>query len=308
MTITRSFYPLSTPGVLAIRTILKVMDALDRFIREKPSGYLYHYTGAAGLIGITQSGTLWATDYRHLNDRKEYRIGAKLLQDELGSHRLEEKHRRAFDRLVAETQKTCFVLSFSEMGDQLSQWRAYCPGGNGYALGFKQSNALFASAQHHHFNLVRCEYDLREQKKLCHYLVQSFRDGMITKQSWWPSDKDVPSRVRAFFTRYQWNLALALVMSALKHRGFEEEQEWRLVSQYPDEALHGVAFRPGRFGVTPYFELPLKLKEDDPRQIDEIVIGPTPNRPASRAALDVLLSKCDIAVSSIKVSHTPLRH
>jgi hypothetical protein len=175
-------------------------------------------------------------------------------------------------------------------------------------LGFKQSNALFASAQQHHFNLVRCAYELREQKGLCGYLVESFMEGMVTKQSWWPSEKDVPSRVRAFFTRYQWNLALALVMSALKHRGFEEEREWRLVSQYPDEALYGVAFRPGRFGVTPYFELPLDLKKDDPRKIDEIVIGPTSNHTASRAALDILLSKCEIAVSQIKSSHTPLRN
>lgn len=284
------------------------MEALDRFMREKPSGSLYHYTGAAGLLGIVESRTLWATDYRHLNDRKEYRIGAKLLEDELCRHRLEEKHRRAFERLVAETQKTCYVLSFSEMGDQLSQWRAYCPGGNGYALGFKQSNALFASAKQHSFNLVRCAYDLQEQKKLCVYLVESFREGMITKQSWWPQEKGVPSRVRAFFTRYQWNLALALVMAALKHRGFEEEREWRLVSQYPEEALYGVAFRPGRFGITPYFALPLNLKEDEGLHIDEIVIGPTANRVASRAALDVLLAKREIAVGRIKISQTPLRH
>jgi hypothetical protein len=44
---------------------------------------------------------------------------------------------------VAETQKGCFVSSFSERGDQLSQWRAYCPGGKGYSLGFRQNNALF---------------------------------------------------------------------------------------------------------------------------------------------------------------------
>jgi hypothetical protein len=290
------------------QTILEIMEALDKFIREKPAACLYHYTGAAGLIGIVESGKLWATDYRHLNDRKEYRIGAKLLEDELDNYRLEDKHRRAFDRLVAQTQKTCYVFSFSEKGDQLSQWRAYCPGGNGYALGFQQSNALFASAKQHSFNLVRCVYDLREQKELCRYLVESFRDGMIRKQSWWPSQKDVPSRVRAFFTRYQWNLALALVMAALKHRGFEEEREWRLVSQYPEEALYGVGFRSGRFGVTPYFELPLTLKEDDSRQIDEIVIGPTSNRVASRAALDVFLGKRGIAVGGIKVSPTPLRH
>jgi hypothetical protein len=47
----------------------------------------------------------------------------------------------------------------------------------------------------------------------------------------------VAASVKAFFERYRWNLALALVMSALKHSGFEEEKEWRLVSQYPDEAL-----------------------------------------------------------------------
>lgn len=157
------------PEARARHTNLEIMKALDRFMREKPSGSLYHYTDAAGLLGIVESRSLWATDYRHLNDRKEYRIGAKLLKDELGKHRLAEKHRRAFERLVAETQKTCYVLSFSEMGDQLSQWRAHCPSGNGYALGFKRSNALFASAKQHSFNLVRCAYDLQEQKKLSVY-------------------------------------------------------------------------------------------------------------------------------------------
>jgi hypothetical protein len=79
-----------------------------------------------------------------------------LLEDELGRHRRAEKHRSAFVRPVAETQKICNVLSLSEMGDQLSQWRAYCPGGNGYALGFGQSNAIFASARQHSFDLVHC--------------------------------------------------------------------------------------------------------------------------------------------------------
>jgi hypothetical protein len=96
-------------------------------------------------------------------------------------------------------------------------------------------------------------------------------------------------------------------MSALKHKGFEEEKEWRLVSQYPEEALYGVSFRSGRFGITPYFELPM-AKGDGPRQIDEIIIGPTSNRTVSRAALDILLSKSEMVVGRIKISNTPLRH
>lgn len=282
------------------------MDALDRFIQTKPAGCLYHYTGSAGLIGILQSGNIWATDYRHLNDRKEYQIGAKLLQRELRSKGLKKEQQDHFERLVNETQRHCFVLSFSEKGDQLSQWRAYCPGGNGYALGFGQQNPLFTSAREHSFNLVRCEYDPSEHRKLCQYLVDTFIEGMVTTGNWWRG-KDLRSRLRAFSDRYQWNLALALVMSALKHSGFEEEREWRLVSQYPEESLYGVNFRPGRFGITPYFELPLHGRNSR-LTIDEIIIGPTPNKKASRSALELLLLKRDIAPSRVTVSATPLRH
>ena len=56
------------------------------------------------------------------------------------------------------------------------------------------------------------------------------------------------------------------------------------------------------------FALPLNLEEDEPFHIDEIVIGPTSNRTASRAPLDVLLAKREIGVSRIKISQTPLRH
>ena len=31
-----------------------------------------------------------------------------------------------------------YICSFSENGDLLSQWRGYCPDGEGYAIGFKQ--------------------------------------------------------------------------------------------------------------------------------------------------------------------------
>jgi hypothetical protein len=103
------------------------MDALDRYIGQRPSGYLYHYTGVSGLLGIVCKRKLWATDYQHLNDRKEYRIGERLLRDELAKRRLKQRERMHFESLVAKNQRGCFVLSFSESGDQLSQWRAYCP-------------------------------------------------------------------------------------------------------------------------------------------------------------------------------------
>jgi hypothetical protein len=282
------------------------MGTLDTFIGQKPTGSLYHYTSAAGLIGIVQKGNLWASDYRHLNDCQEYRLGVRLLQNEVLASGLDDEKRAVFDKLVAQAKRGCFVASFSESRDQLSQWRAYCPGGNGYSLGFGAQNPLFASAEQHRFNLVRCEYDRSRQRELCQYLVQTFIDGMVSNGTRLPRE-DTASRIRAFVKRYNWGLALALVVSAVKHPGFEEEKEWRLVSQYPDEALYGVSFRPGRFGVTPFFELPTGTK-DSPSLIDEITIGPTLNQRAARAALDLLFSKSGTPIGSIKLSNTPLRH
>lgn len=287
-------------------SILRLMGALDTFIREKPTGRLYHYTTAAGLIGIVQKGNLWASDYRHLNDRQEYRLGARLLQNEVLASGLDGKQRVAFNRLVEQTQRGCYVVSFSESRDQLSQWRAYCPGGNGYSLGFGAQNPLFASATQHSLNLIRCQYSSDRQRELSKYLVQTFIEGMVSNKTW-STGKDTPSRIRAFFERYQWGLAVALVVSAVKHPGFEEEKEWRLVSQYPDDALYGVSFRPGRFGVTPFFELPTGTK-DEPSIIDEIIIGPTSSKQATRAALNLLFSKNKTQVRSIKFSNIPLRN
>ena len=42
---------------------------------------LYHYTDGQGLRGILESGRLWFTDYRHLNDPSELTHGIKMAHD-----------------------------------------------------------------------------------------------------------------------------------------------------------------------------------------------------------------------------------
>jgi hypothetical protein len=161
-------------------------------------------------------------------------------------------------------------------------------------------NGLFVSAKQHAFNLIRCVYDTRKQRKLCQYLIGAFVDESLGTRKGL-QDGGAPEQIKGLLVRYQWSLALAMVTSSLMRAGFEEEMEWRLVSQYPDEVLYGVAFRPGRFGVTPYFELPLDT-EQGPRSIDEIVIGPTANKPAAREAPKMLLLKHHSEVPVIKLS------
>jgi hypothetical protein len=45
---------------------------------DEPSGTLYHYTDAYGLQGILRSKQVWATEFRHMNDRNELREGEEI--------------------------------------------------------------------------------------------------------------------------------------------------------------------------------------------------------------------------------------
>ena len=45
---------------------------------EEEAPALFHYTDAAGLLGILKSRSLWATDFRSLNDASEMHYGMDL--------------------------------------------------------------------------------------------------------------------------------------------------------------------------------------------------------------------------------------
>ncbi len=106
---------------------------------------LYHYTDAAGLIGIIKNKEFWFTSIFHLNDPSEHRYGIELAVKELGcisktsddgiiKHLCERVHNQF---LIRDMSKVFgfFVASFSREPDDLGQWRAYGDNGHGFALG-----------------------------------------------------------------------------------------------------------------------------------------------------------------------------
>ncbi len=103
---------------------------------------LYHYTSMDALMSIAQSGKVWATDTRYLNDRTECTYLFELLKSHI-AHRVAkptDQDRKDSERLVwlleIMPRFEVFVASFSELGDLLSQWRAYSTGGVGFSIGF----------------------------------------------------------------------------------------------------------------------------------------------------------------------------
>jgi hypothetical protein len=97
---------------------------------------LFHYTTARGLKGILESRKLWASDARCLNDSTEVDLGVQLGSEIAKETRLFSD--LAIGDIFEATFQSCaaFIISFSELRDDLSQWRGYGADGRGYCLGF----------------------------------------------------------------------------------------------------------------------------------------------------------------------------
>ena len=122
--------------------------AFAEHLQQPPPNFLYHYTTEQGLLGIVDSGTLWATNIGYLNDATEFSLSLELIRDrllnELRETEMEERHfasadpqraRRANERkdraqassaYTNSTHSPICVICFCKKGDLLSQWRGLC--------------------------------------------------------------------------------------------------------------------------------------------------------------------------------------
>src|SRR5207302_7163681 len=101
------------------------------------------------LVSIIESGEIWATQVSCLNDESELRYAVRLLRQALHDRRAaatptpDEEY--LYDRIEAElsvdttASSEWFVACFSQVDDDLSQWRAYGGGEGGYAIGLLSS-------------------------------------------------------------------------------------------------------------------------------------------------------------------------
>ncbi len=125
---------------------------LSTFSRALPAE-IWHYTNAAGLVGILQSGKLFATQVSYLNDSLEQRyfgdlvlIGIKQRMVTNTDPEIAILLKVAHDALLNRDFSAArhFVTCFSEVGDDLGQWRGYGGGECGYAIGFQPDGVLKA--------------------------------------------------------------------------------------------------------------------------------------------------------------------
>jgi hypothetical protein len=113
-------------------------------VSDAPTDPLYHYTDAAGLLGIVKNQEIWFSNIFHLNDSDELSYGLGMALDILHKISNDSNNRfltgfcQIFERFITHKYGNIFgfyVASFSRAKDDLGQWRAYAADGKGFALG-----------------------------------------------------------------------------------------------------------------------------------------------------------------------------
>ncbi len=232
-----------------------VLDKLQAEIREvclepscvgphtEPGGTLYHYTDGQGLIGIIESGTVWATSLHCLNDPRETEYGLDMCRSHLQTlQKKPKKLQRLVTSAVDSTVRGTSILApytiqvaacFSQEGDLLSQWRAYADNGRGLALGFdshalvdilcRQCEDANSGTTPNYIPRVSI-YSLARQRKLLNAVTKLvFQYREILNALGAEPMEDVDDTLGVYLA---WGLASASM--AFKAPGFAEEKEVRL--------------------------------------------------------------------------------
>lgn len=310
---------------------------------------IFHYTDAAGLIGILQNETLYATDYRYLNDSSEGQVIKELLlpifeseiasitpklieknwlkpafyeEYGIGGHRLQAES--VYGALIRTTDNVSpfFVSSFCRHKEDssayehglLSQWRGYASG-SGFALEFdegKLDDLVKAEQERYCYagfkwdSVIYKDYEKGFERKefegIAGELIRTFFESENRDVSEVTGKKDLDKAVLEF----------AKIAPFFKHRGFEEEAEYRIVgicvrsSKIPEGEQRipkEIKFRQRNNFIIPYIE----LFEAAPRlPLKAVIVGPSHKQQKQAEAVKMLAEteewKINVRLSDIPFS------
>lgn len=259
---------------------------------------LFHYTDAAGLVGIIRNREVWATGSNYLNDPTEVVFAAAALRARLRSvHTDPERVSAALD--VLETyidphspdqyqEDRSFITSFSRSDQNLTLWRLY-GGSGGFCIGFDERHLLrwighdlpaadtgdLNVAELEELHALRANYQLSARIDDVSYGEQHI--GAILA-----AIMEVPLDLELSHLRVAMNN-----LSGIKHLAFEDEREARLIIQ---ESHHSAVDPQVRVsasgGLLAYRRVVFPFEA-----IQSVTMAPGANVPQQRRALQALMAQ-----------------
>jgi hypothetical protein len=282
-----------------------------------PDTILWHYTNGPALIAIIDSMSIFSTHISCLNDSTELRYASRLVREALAElPSAFEKYPTAIAFLdgaigyfkkdpefPAKAVVPYFVTCLSEEKDDLSQWRAYAGGENGYAIGFMARDLRGCRDG----IVARINYDNTLHrtlaKKVAEATVQFFLEG-IGKYA--PADK--AEWGREFLE--SWERSITMVGILVKDPAFAKERECRIVKRFHNIEVEQLKFIQKEGMISRH--LPLKPGTDATSYlyrlpIGEVMVGPCRRPEVSRTSVDSLLRQKGYPTGLVSISKIPFQ-
>jgi len=237
---------------------------------------LFHYTDVGAVRSILEKCELWLTDIRFLNDSQELNEGVSYVLEALKADIYDGslvEHLVSTQEMLSSNIRNhvshyiniepTFVCSFSEAGDQLSQWRAY----GDYAIEFDPEVL--------DLDLFKCIYDAEGKRREAKDITSSAVYGVVAERL------DNQGAFGPESERYL--QALVRAASTIKDQSFHEEREVRcLVDVHlPSDSLD---FREKSGMLVPYIieKIPFEA-------IKAVHVGPMRNQELACTAMKAFI-------------------
>lgn len=244
--------------------------------------HFFHYTDKNGLEGILRTQELWATDYRYLNDEKEFTIVEASIPDAIAKLQLEDSVAQFLENKLIEEirrqngavspEQSFFVTCFSLNGDGFPLWSEFA-GREGCNL----------EIHHSHVHKVRPGI-IRYPGKVIYNKLEQLRVIQEVFSLLLPS----PTTVNRFLERAlkenqekelnQYITSVALLCRYysmfMKDQVYSNEMEYRIVYKILDDSVRVRYRRKEGFPLEiPYIGVPVAL-EDEKIPIESICLNP----------------------------------
>ena len=255
---------IDAPQNLKVEPVVVRMPFSDRFLSTESINckepIVFHYTNAAGALGILSSGQLWSTLVYHMNDSQECKHAHNVAMQcayKLLNGTEEHLRKKFLDELRSQLERISrvrvFAACFSEAPDLLSQWRGYA-GTGGYTLGFSLESLRAIAAKQ---NLVVAEviYKNDAQETLfeaeLRRLIRTYNHQLNPELNRSEIDK-------AFWPTIQ---MIAYESVRIKSEAFSEEREWRIYSNPFGDSYNNMEFIIRNGQIVPILKINLENGE-----------------------------------------------
>jgi len=287
--------------------LLEDLKHKKNFAIEKP--LLAHYTSISSLEKIVTSNEIWFSNPLMMNDINELRFvileGANRflynneVQNACGSQERFNILSEHFDRFKNifdnEHAFDVYALCFSEHDKNdndglLSMWRGYGENGNGAAIIFDAGK--INENQSSPFLIIKIEYLSKQQ--MHDWIDQKFSQFANILKTQNIADDDLEYAAHVLFE------VIKLFALGVKHQGFSEEREWRMVYQKDKDEkkyLHSMlCYNSGKRGLEPKLKFkvqPSGFTASDlslNKIVDRIILGPAISSVMTRKTVERMLS------------------